>query len=603
MARKQLPPPNELALLVCRDLFTNSQSECILRYWQKQWWRHDGQVYRRLESVPLTHSVREWVRARIGADAVNSGVVRSIIGELPFQPFVYVPTSWEIPCVLPDNIPYLDEQCEMERPTHWVNLANGIFDLHEWEAGRQPLQPHTATFFCTDCTDYGWDTSAAAPVFRQFLRESCSDIDQLELCLEAAAWFISWDNSLKRIFFTFGESDTGKSRFINDVVIPLVGEDAVSHVPLEAFGTRFGEMPLRGKKLNVCSEAKFVDTLSVERLKAISGGDKVTQDIKNEEPITVVPTARILASGNSPLRYADTSNGIWNRQRIIHFNNIVPREFQDLRLGEKLRAELPGIFRLVMLAWLRLRKRGDFVQSAISDNLVQQFRLRSNPPKMFAEECFVEHDEEFVLRRDIMKQFRLFCQRWSYKGGHSRESVFDELRRHFPYVREEWRSRRDGVRDRAFIGIRFSPEDASDVDKSPDDSLVAEALRYREEAERSVRRSRDAAKKAAKEAGRASSAATRQLREARKRRKAIESPKELKRQVSNDLRANAAKVERARAAAKKLREKEEAEREAAKREAAERKQEHENHVRASEESCEITPDLQEILDQLTDDGE
>lgn len=611
MSKKQLPPPNELALLVLNDAFKNGQSESILRYWQNKWWRHDGCVYRRLESVPLTQLVREWVRQRIGPNAIDNRLVRSIISELPFQPHVYVPSSWEMPCVLPSTNSYLDEQHEMEHPTYWINLSNGIFDLSEWEAGREPLRPHTATYFCTDCTGYGWDASATAPVFRRFLRESCSDIDQMELCLEAAAWFVSWDNSLKRIFFTFGESDTGKSRFINDVIIPLVGEDAVSHVPIEAIGTRFGEMPLRGKKLNVCSEAKFVDTVSVERLKAISGGDKVTQDIKNEEPITVVPTARILASGNSPLRYADTSNGIWNRQRILHFNNVVPRQSQDLQLGEKLRAELPGIFRLVMLAWLRLRKRGDFVASDISDNLVQQFRLRSNPPKMFAEECYVERDEGFVFRGEVMRQFRLFCQRWSYKGGHSRESVFDELRRQFPYLREEWRSRPgDGVRDRVFVGIHFSPEDASDLDKRPDDSLVAEAVRYREEAERSVRQSRDAAKKAAKEAGRASSAANRKLTEARKRRKATEDSKELKKQVSDGLRAHVAKEKRAIVSAKKERQKEEKKREAAERKAAERQREFDDYNRACQQRAEqLTQDDQEyeegleILDQILDDDE
>lgn len=538
MPRRKLPPSNELALLVMCDVFTNDQSESILRFWQDQWWRHDGKVYKRLEQIPLTLAVRDWVQAKLGSSQIAGGLVRSIIAELRFQPFVYVPTSWDMPCVLPD-VPHLDEQCEMVRPNDWINLANGIFDLSRWEAGREPLLPHTASFFSNTCTEYGWDPTATAPVFRRFLRASCTDLDQIDLCLQVMAWFVTWDNTLKKVVFLFGESNTGKSVLINHVIVPLVGDDAVSNVPLEQFGTRFGEAPMRGKKLNVSSEAKFIEAIAVERFKAISGGDKITQDVKNQEPVTFVPTARLLASGNSPIRYADSSNGIWNRQIVLHFNNVVPRDQQDRQLGDKLRSELAGIFTLIMLAWLRLRSRGEFCCSAVSERLVRQFRLRSNPPRMFVEECYVADDSAFVLRGEIMDKFRRFCLRWNYKGGHSRESVFDELRRQFPHAREVWRSKGLSKRDRAFVGIRFSPEDASELEKLPDDSLLAEAVRQREEAERSARIARDASKKAAKEAGRAASAAKRRRQDATRHRKALEEPKELKKQTLQRLRSAA----------------------------------------------------------------
>lgn len=252
-----------------------------------------------------------------------------------------------------------------------------------------------------------------------------------------------------------------------------------------------------------------------ERLKAISGGDKLTVDVKFEEPITFEPTARLLLVGNSHARFSDMSSAVWNGLLVLHFNISVPREFQDRRLGQKLRAELPGIFRLAMIAWRVLRKRGVFSPSRVSDRLTHSFRLRSNPPKMFFQECVVADDEAFVTRRDVMTEFRNFCNIWNYRGKHSRESVFDELRRQFPYVREEWRDVdiRSGFgavekqRVRAFVGIRFS--EIEPYRSAVLDDHVSEAFKFQSDAERAAASAKHAAQKATKEAGRSAAAAKR----------------------------------------------------------------------------------------------
>lgn len=541
-----------MAALVINDEFINVAGEVTLHYWQKKWWRHDGCVYHPLESIPFEKCVREWVRRTLGSRHVTNGLIRSIIAELKFAPYVYVPDSWEMPCLLPADTPHLDERHEMVRPVNWVNLANGIFDVQAWEQRRPPLRPHTPRFFSTDCVEYGWDPVARAPIFREFLRQSCADFHQRVLCMQLLAWFVTWDNSLKRIIFLFGEADSGKSVLANDVIVPLVGEDAVSHLRLEAFGSRFEDGEIRGKKLNVTAEARFAGAVIEERLKAISGGDKLTVDVKFEQPVTFTPTARLLLVGNSQARFSDMSNAIWNRLLILFWNNSVPRELQDRRLGNKLRSELSGIFRMVMIAWRVLRNRGDFVPSVTSDALVQQFRLRSNPPKMFFEECFAADDEAFVTRREIMSEFRNFCNAWGYLGKHSRESVFDELRRHFSHVREGWRDYqvRNGlsaaktVRARAFVGIRYVGLES--YRSSQIDDSVAAAFKCQEQAERAAHRAKDAAKKAAKEAGRASSAANRKLQSAVRNRKALEEPKELKKQAVHVLKAKEGKGRRER---------------------------------------------------------
>lgn len=260
MPRKKLPPAHELAAVLIADMFANAENEVTLRFWQGKWWRPDGRAYRAVESIPLEKTVRQWLQSMLGGRQIPSGLTRSILKELKFALYVYVPDSWEMPCVLPADTPHPDERHHMLRPANWINLANGIFDIDAWEARCPPMRPHTATYFSADCTDYPWDPSARAPIFRRFLRQSCSDLEQRLLCLQVLAWFVTWDNHLKRIVFLFGEADTGKSVLANDVIVPLVGENAVSHLRLEAFGSRFEDGTIRGKKLNITAEARFAGT-------------------------------------------------------------------------------------------------------------------------------------------------------------------------------------------------------------------------------------------------------------------------------------------------------------------------------------------------------
>src|SRR5262249_43819925 len=109
-----------------------------------------------------------------------------------------------------------------------------------------------------------------------------------------------------------GSGSNGKSVFAN-AVSQFVGEENVSAVPLEAFGSRFGLMPTLNKLLNLVGDLNDLDRVQEGSLKSFISQDLITFDRKGISPITVRPTARLLICANRLPRVRDRSDGTWRR--------------------------------------------------------------------------------------------------------------------------------------------------------------------------------------------------------------------------------------------------------------------------------------------------
>ena len=105
-------------------------------------------------------------------------------------------------------------------------------------------------------------------------------------------------------------------------------------------------------------------------------------------------THKIILATNHRPEVRGTDHAIWRRIRLIPFNVTIPAEEQDKRLGEKLRAELPGILawavrgclswqrnglalpRVVEEATQKYREDEDFLGGFLADACTQGARLR-----------------------------------------------------------------------------------------------------------------------------------------------------------------------------------------------------------------------------------
>jgi putative DNA primase/helicase len=83
--------------------------------------------------------------------------------------------------------------------------------------------------------------------------------------------------------------------------------------------------------------------LSEALVKNMTGEDPISARALYGEPFDFIPTFKLFIAGNHKPVIRGGDEGIWRRIHMIPFEVTIPPEQRDLELGEKLRAELPGI--------------------------------------------------------------------------------------------------------------------------------------------------------------------------------------------------------------------------------------------------------------------
>lgn len=80
-----------------------------------------------------------------------------------------------------------------------------------------------------------------------------------------------------------------------------------------------------------------------QRIKALTGGDKVTARFMRQDEFEFNPTFKLIFSGNHKPGLVNVDEAIRRRLYLIPFTVTVSAEQRDVRLSEKLRAESGGI--------------------------------------------------------------------------------------------------------------------------------------------------------------------------------------------------------------------------------------------------------------------
>jgi putative DNA primase/helicase len=189
----------------------------------------------------------------------------------------------------------------------------------------------------------------------------------------------------------------------------LLGSASVAGPTMTSLAENFGLEPLITKPLAIISDARIgsrIDKSAItERLLSISGEDQMTVARKYLAAWTGQLMTRFMILTNDLLSMNDGSGALPGRFLVL----LMIKSFygkEDLKLTRKLLGELPGILNWSLEGYLRLRKRGHFVQPASSREAVDEIELLAAPVKAFIRDrCKigtgkeVEHDKLWTAWR------------------------------------------------------------------------------------------------------------------------------------------------------------------------------------------------------------
>lgn len=326
--------------------------------------------------------------------------------------------------------------------------------------------PFTTELFTPGRVPCVYDPTAECPRWLQFLHEVApEETANLQMM---AGLSLSYDRRYNVFFVLHGEGGTGKSTFLN--ILQTLNAGAFCNISLSDFGERFHYYDLTTKRVNIVHDMDSIyDTGNVSireaRLKSACCGEGIHAERKNEQGGTRRLIALNLFACNNFPRFSDRSTAIPSRMRVIGFHRPFRDTIaQDHDLGEKLLAELPGIFRWAVEGYQALIQSGakTFPESETSRELKSAHLKKSRPEIEFFEE-FTEKDESVTWQPslEIYTAYKNFCWERGYKPMN--QAGFNAALEKYHNISPPVQRQQAGKRSKAYSGIRLlKPEESPD---------------------------------------------------------------------------------------------------------------------------------------------
>jgi len=219
-----------------------------------------------------------------------------------------------------------------------------------------------------DPSDYMTKTTVVAPggdcpLFMEFLDRITDGNNELQDFLQRIFGY-SLTGSIQEhaLFFFYGLGGNGKSVLV-ETVSGILG-DYTEVAPVETFTASKSERhptelaKLRGARLVTAIETEEGRYWAEAKIKTLTGGDKITARFMRGNYFDFVPAFKLVIAGNHKPRIKTVDEAIRRRFNLVPFTVTIPPEERDLNLGEKLKAEWPGILQWMIAGCMEWQKLG-----------------------------------------------------------------------------------------------------------------------------------------------------------------------------------------------------------------------------------------------------
>lgn len=295
---------------------------------------------------------------------------------------------------------------------NYVNLINGMFDLDKFQ-----LEDHHPQFYSTIQIPLEYNSDAKCERTMQFMKGIFqNDEERIDVAQEWAGYLLSAETKAQKALILYGTGANGKGVFV-DTLSTMIGEDNISHIPLNELHKGFSRVCLYNKTANISSENETDSKgFNTQYFKGIVGEDMINAEQKNKPVFNFKPTAKLVMAMNNLPYTNDKSQGYYRRLSILHFSAFFSEEQRDKDLKQKLQEELPGIFLWALEGLKRLRENNyNFSECESMKKILKQYEKELNPIIQFCEEC-IEPVEDESHREDNKVIYNSF-KNWAANNG------------------------------------------------------------------------------------------------------------------------------------------------------------------------------------------
>jgi putative DNA primase/helicase len=311
---------------------------------------------------------------------------------------------------LAENMPGVSVAVNALDANPWLlNCLNGTIDLRTGE-----LREHRREDLITKLAPVDYAPSATCPVFDRFLGRIMGDNLALIYFVQKAIGYALTGNMTEQVLFLLhGTGANGKSTLLE--TLRAMSGDYGRQTDFTTFLQRSGDSVRNDLARLVGS--RFVSAVEVEEgrrlseavVKQATGQDTISARFLFKEFFEFSPTFKVFLAANHKPQIRGTDHGIWRRIRLIPFQVCIPDAEQDRDLGEKLRAELPGILALAVRGCLSWQREG-LTPPAEVCAATQGYREEMDTIGAFLGECCILGPGATVSASALYATYREWCE-------------------------------------------------------------------------------------------------------------------------------------------------------------------------------------------------
>lgn len=274
------------------------------------------------------------------------------------------------------------------------------------------------------------------------------------------------------LFFLYGTGANGKSVFVN-AISGAIGDYAKT-APIEAFIASKSEhhptdiAGLQGARLVTSVETEDGRRWAESKLKALTGGDRMAARFMRQDYFTFTPQFKLVIAGNHKPGLRTVDEAMRRRFNLVPFTLTIPASERDAELGDKLRAEWPGILQWAIEGCLAWQRDGldapAIVRSATADYFTAEDALGQ-----WLGECCITGRAYWTAGAVLFSSWREWCERsGEYVGSQKRFSQALQARGFEPGSTGHDKAR-------GFAGIALREDLRTDADASSGSYVYARA--------------------------------------------------------------------------------------------------------------------------------
>jgi putative DNA primase/helicase len=287
------------------------------------------------------------------------------------------------------------------------------------------------------------------PLWDVFLERITDENVELQKFLQRYIGYCCIGFTHEHVFvFAYGTGANGKGTFINTIV-SIFGSYATVADMNTFLVTRNERHPtdlakLRGARLVVAQETQKGRSWDETKIKALTGGDKITARFMRGDFFDYTPNFKLFIVGNHKPRLGNVDEAIRRRMLIVPFTVQIPPEERDPRLQEKLKAGWPAILRWCIDGCLEWQRIG-LAPPAIVRNATHEYFEDQDIIAQWMEDCITCKADAFTLSSVLFGSWKGWCEGRSLKSGSEKTFVEALKDRGFMKARRDYGRGFEGI--------------------------------------------------------------------------------------------------------------------------------------------------------------